>query len=354
MISTRWTILQVVPLLALLCALLGGCGSEAGNPRKPKTEPKPGQSVVIGDSSASASLLSAQMDEAISGVADDGADVSLGLNLLSSDDSRDGGTCTADADGKSVQVTIDRSGESVRTSQRRTSSLEFVTSGSETATRTWTKESGGLACNPTSTRARIDWAFTTGLGLDIEFERKLERTLRRKDTGAELRRSKVEAKGQRRMDWKPIESSIDSAIIVERTLTSRVERTLDVTTRSGTKAVVVSEIKIEGAKPMVIRDERIASQRTWQVRTIASGTVTSVQRINNTIDSRVEKTYTDVRFERAAGCRPVSGTIAGSLFAGEEEAAAESFEVKFTEETATIRFSNGETAEYVPDDCDLE
>jgi hypothetical protein len=330
------TTISKYPIMIMVLLALSGCGSEAGNPKKPTTAPK--QSLFV-DTGAAMQVLSVQIDESIDAAtseisgATEVAGAGLGLKgsteLLASTPQI---SCEENSD-KSATVRIERSGASSRKISRRQAELESTWDGTSLTIRTWKHPSVSVGCENSRVRVR-DWS---GVQMKVSFEHKFRREI--KSDGAVLRSTLVQGSGSRELTWESAsltssQHSVlgDSSRVIELQRSEGPNETHTVTTRI-TEALAISTERTRGS---------------WQSRTISSGRLlTEIAE-----DSQVILELQDVKLERTGGCAPTAGLARGTVLGANGESELRTFVVDFTKSQVT--WNDGSTADYVPDSCAVE
>lgn len=345
--STNFLAVLVGLTMALTMTSLVGCGTEIGNPKKPEPAPLEG-SIFITDATAAAGLISSLFDDAsASGTeAADAAGSETALSLLAPKDDR---KCVAAVDG-TVTVTRDFSGSYSAEKKRKKQTYVSSISGTDLVSRVYAKPETTLACNAAGTNVRLGLAGFFGLTVASTFERSYEKSLTEKETGKVLWARNLTAKGTRNWVVAKLDGLASTSFGWSTTESRSSTRTLTITKKDGSVMDVGSEVGTMEGMPLVIQSEHSRTGSGLISRTIASGTIYSTQ----PNDSKIETTFSSVKYTPAGGCIPESGKIEGKIFAAGQTTPARTYVLVFDDDGMTVKFDNGETVVTQPEHCPVE
>ena len=292
-------------LVAALALTFVGCGAAQ---ERNQTEQSEAQTAGSAKSVSSNSELSAAAVETV--LTDSFESLltqnSSGASLsLAGDEAADSGdksvysrACVVEGDTAKVSIstTMDRS----MTKDRPNMSMSRTVSGSSTQTRIWSMTKSGVAvpvlCGPNNKAALIDWSGDlAGMKLDVSFERSRSHSIsmtnkkKGKEKTWEHSRS-FSASGNRKIEWSAVDAAVTTAIVREKTISSNVNRTVNVTKKDGSKEELAFAVKTSDDAPLKVRVERDKTTKALQKKTIKSGTIVATR---NT-DGRIESSFSDV------------------------------------------------------------
>ena len=361
---------RAVLAFAALTAAFGlffSCGTEIGNPKKPKDGAKP--SMLVDDPSVVSGIIASQTDEVIAAVAEDrkaGAALGLGLTGPVVIDGLSSGpapatvpdptnatatvTCALDSSGAAV---LERkvNGADNHSFTRHGVESTYVANLEETTTRTW-KLAGAVACNDQKDDVVVDWAKADGLDVSTTVSQNKSMSITRASPrGTMTRSSSIVLSGERHALWAVVADSGDASVLaLKKTVTGALDKSFTASRRQGGDVTVSTHIQTKDDQPLVVEVRRDRASQAWQSKTILSGMVVTTP----SEDSRMESTYLNVKFSSASGCMPDSGTVSGQIFHGTEATPFRTYQIDFDAGDGTITFDDGTTADYVPEYCSLD
>ncbi len=324
----------------------GGCGTEAGNPKKPGPP-----SEVVQDAEVSNEVISSQLHDVTDATAEDQSN-GLALNSVVSFENNVLGAMKRSciSDGDSAIVTGTRNIETVIPRIYRRVTVTQAVSGKIENVHTWSQAGGVISCRNVNAGAKVDLIRDNDLRLAIKVKKSISRarvtTVRRT---SEVAKNSIESevKGERSIEFgkpKVKGGAVELQYVI---VDSDVTRSLKLSKKTSEIVKISSRSIISGDDPLDVVLE--FKDGVWSKRTILSGTVESTQ----AGDSKIISSYKNVVFTAASGCLPEQGVVTGKIFAIGETEPAISYEINFELSGATISYSDGSTSEYVPDDCDL-
>lgn|GEM_PF-2863400 len=345
-LKMRGAALRLLGVLATI-SFVAACGTEIGNPKKPEPTPLEG-SIFLTDGTAAAGLITSLFDDASASGTEsaDAAGSESTLALLAPKDDR---KCELAADG-TVTVTRDFSGEMSVEKKRKKKTYVTSVSGADLVSRVYSKPGVSLACNAAGNHVRLGLTGFFGLTVSTTFERTLHKSITEKETGKEIWARNFSSKGTNRWDVSRIEGLPATSFGLATTEQRTASRSLTISKKDGTVVDVSSDVGTIDGTPLVIKSEFDKGGSGLISRTISSGTVYSKQ----PNDSRIETSFSDVKYTPAGGCVPESGKIEGKIFAEGQSTAGRTYVVEFDEDGMTIKFDNGESIVTQPEHCPVE
>lgn len=329
-------------MIFAIAMILGGCGTEAGNPKQPSPDPP----LMLADLSAATDVLASQVDDVISSLSEGMSSSSTEFSLL--------GSLTINRDCKedNGQAVVKRtaSGENSWQVKRQTKQLTYTASGSDETTIVWKKDGSVIHCNAARTAPRILGADIDGLGMQVDFVRSKQSTWSFPSTGEIARSNKITTTGSRSITWSGKSVADDGNPTINKSIANKVSRTIAARKKSGAVVDLLSSIETVQDKNLVVTVKRDKSTAAWLSHTIQSGSVLSTQDDR----TKIEMSYDQVKFTRNGGCTPESGSISGKIFADQESDPRVTFTVTFSEDHGTVVFGTGEQFDFSQDRCELE
>lgn len=338
-------------LALALFAVAPACGKKEDTPANSST-----------DASASSLATNATAQDEVDAeqsndVAEALSEESFGAASLTNSENSDGQifelaatrTCTESATGVAVKRTFTHSGNVSASLGKASISKTWELTSNQT--NTWTNPTAGEAikCTAATGVAKIDFskaANVEGAKLVINVDRSLSssssRTNRKGETFASSR--SITAKGERSITWgKPTVDSNAGTATVDKTITSKVTRTLDFKRANDKNTKVDVSVEVKSAAPMVVSVVRSTTSGAWISKTVKSGTIITT---NNTDGSRMESKWENVVWAKGK-CIPTGGTITRSAFEKDGTTAKATAVIKFGQDTdSTVSISrNGGAAE---------
>ena len=162
---------SVLHQLMLLLLLGPGCGTEVGNPKKPKDEDAPKNSLE--DTQATSDLTAALVDETVVALAGESANEAATLALAATDNAALAGrqydsVCAEGTDGSAV-VTQTAIGTSTLEAARGKKTLVTTITGDDNITLKWVLPGQAIKCNRAFTHALIPVRKADNLSLTTTF-----------------------------------------------------------------------------------------------------------------------------------------------------------------------------------------
>lgn len=343
----KTVIFGVLPSLVALFA--ASCGTETGNPKKPRGDDDAKPAFLASDRAVASDLIAAQADDVIASTAEEVRAVA-GLKA-----ERGGVTvtarCAADT-GNGALVNVAIKGSDARTMIHRGYESKLTAEIDETKSLIWVQAGRTIPCDQDQSGVAVNWATADGLTLDVALGGKRTTAITRTGPrGTFKRQGQFAQSGSRHVSWVVDEARSDaSTILLKKTVTSRIDRSFT-TAPTGTDGSVslATLIEVSAAKPMVVAVERDRETQAWRSKTIESGTVVSSQAEG----SRLESTYSNLKFTIDSGCAPESGAVIGAIY-GSSVAPLVQFRVDFNQGEGTITYADGTHAPYVADYCQMD
>lgn len=350
--------------LALAATALTACGAEEKNSSKDdETTAESGTSDMLADESVASEGVSSSVDEAIANASEASANngESAAMALALADEAPLSGKakavlfreCKVDGDKAVVEVrrSVDRSASFNKGG--RSGSLSFKDLFE--SKRTWSKEGANVACSANGKHAAIEREALEGYAVSAAF--KVERSRSASFTDRKGRTSSrdasIKAEGTRNLAWKSV--AVEGDVIKLTTeVKSSAKRDVQMKNKDGKEVAFSKDIKTDDAAPLVILTERSKSDGRVLSRTIQSGKKIATGKDGG----RVETTFKDVKYVRADGCYPLSGSIEGAIYAKDAKEAGATFVVAFTGTTKVVTFTMADgskkESEYVAEGCAFE
>lgn len=354
--------MKTIIALTLSAALLAACGAAQNDREKTtgeqtdntdKTSKDPiDTNTLVEDEEATGQAVTAQVDDAITSAAEDQeTETGAGLNLASAEVTSSHErfrNCTEEGSKAIVDIS---------SSLERTISLEGPNrSGSSSVKammekkRTWSKEGGEIKCAENKKHADVPWTAIAGVTAEVEFTHSRSRVASVTNKKKNITQStsfSFSATGTRSIVWENVASSDEATILVQKTITSKVERELIINTKKGESKSISGIVKTDDAMPLITIVEREKETLNVLSRTIKSGKLIATGKDGG----RVETTFDGVKYTKANRCMATAGKITGAVYEKDATEPKITFEITFSAESKTIVFSNGKEAVYAPEGC---
>lgn len=351
---------SALSIVFLVGAVIQGCGTEVGNPKKPKDDQKLAYLVV--DPSVAGDLISSQADDVLQSAAEDLRSIAK-LRLLPGRQSGDSqqpllndplkvtSACSLGVDG-GVSVAISIIGEDKRSESDGVFESAFSVSRDESTTVNWRQPNKVLGCTDDASAIKLDWTAADGLALDAQIQQKRSTEMTRQGPrGVFSRNVQFELTGERHATFAQDSANAPAdGLLIKKTVTSKVDKTITTTRHNAPDTVTLTtHIEVSADAPVIVAIERDKDGVAWRTKTVESGTVVSTQ----VEGSRLEATYSNLKFSADAGCAPVSGAVSGAIF-GSDGASLLSFKIGFDQGGGVITYADGTSTPYVADYCGLD
>jgi hypothetical protein len=223
-------------------------------------------------------------------------------------------------------------------------------------TRTWSKEGGAISCAANGKHAQIVRADLQGVTLVAKYTREnlqssaFENT--RKNIKIEQRR-KLKATGERTVKWTSVKTE-SSNLLLTKEIRSTATRSFESLNKKGEAKSFETTVVTDPNQPMIIVHERNRSTDKVISHTILSGKKIATHKSG----TRVETSFSNVKYADGDGCYASSGKIEGAIFAKDATQASATFVVDFSSDTKTVKLTKADgtvsEAEYVADGCDFD
>jgi hypothetical protein len=357
----------VLTKMLMLSLMMWGCGVPEGADREETAtdeelnveEEEVSDSEFVSDEEISGETITAQIDEAVSSIAEEQDASSASALGLRSGVGKMGGKerkagkrhreCTVD--GNSAVVSIKRNfSRTFDKSGMRSITVSMANAGSRT--RTWSLEDGQIGCKENGKSADVPKDDRAGVTLDVEFERSKSKSMAMINRKGEIveRSKSFSAKGERHVKFLSVtEDDEASEITVVREQTKKVTRTMHIMNKKGEERFMEHSIESKEDAPMNVTIVRDSGTHKALSRTINSGSLISESKKGGL----VETSFDSVTYE-PNNCFPISGTISGSITKPNEDEAFVTYTITFDGSSKLIEFSDGRSHEFSPEGCDLE
>lgn len=364
--------LVLIVLSASLAVL--SCGKKKDSTDTPAND---GTGTAAADTgTASGSSLSGT-DEATDSVADGSS--SSGVALTDAEPSRLVAgdkditvtrVCTLATDGTGiVTVKVTRTGSGTLSgTQGKNRTYTNTIAGTGDETRVWTPPTGqttALACS-TNNSAKVPWkkdAVVDGLTVSNTVNNTMTRTRVITNTKTNTTTTVVDnntAKGLRTITWAKGTSDATTVTHSKKVVIKDMIRTKDYTNKSGEQKSISTTTNTATASPLAITVVRNATTGILVSKLVNSG----VLNIVNADGTTTQLTLSSVKFDLASTntdvCRPVSGTVTGTVTDKGATTASQTFTITYdssSDTPAVITFDKGVTSEEYQHNgrgCDLE
>lgn len=285
------------------------------------------------------------------------------IDAVADDSAADTGrahTCAVAADGSvRTETTFVETAEVLGADlPKRIVSVTMTPSGAEV--RKWVPPEGqALTCVSETGIAAVSWktpALVEGLALTVTTQKGATkaRAVHSKQSGATLSTVDSWTVGGRRLVTFSVpqpetaaEAESPTTVRTRKSISSSVTRTKVYSKSDGSEGTTTDVIVTQETAPLVVETVRDVTDGTLKRRTILSGTLVATDAAR---ERRVEMQLANVEFELIAGtldkCAPVSGQVAGSIYALSGNLVLGSFVIGFgagSESGVTLGF-NGEIA----------
>lgn len=359
-------------LITLAAVSMIGCGLKDEDPtaRENDSINKPdqlngyqgnGETVEFEQYAQDAELVSASVmsvgDEATSSLADGDSDMTGATSLsLAGEIARNvvrERSCEKPEDD--VVVSIHRGMEQTVSRVARRGSLERYFKFDSNIKRTWSNELNDLECHENGKHINLSAVdFNSSVKLTAEFTREKTQWIKLTNNVRNIEKTTQHAfksEGSRQVEWQSLtEDEETSTATEERTVKIEANRKFEITKADGKVFGFETTISTDAESPLVQSIERDLETREAKKRTIKSGKLIAVRKDKG----RLETTFDNVVYDVESACMPVSGKLSGALYKDGEAEAVRSYSIEFNGTDAQITFANGETAEYIPEGCELE
>ncbi len=331
-----------------------GTGTGTGSPAaQTPVIVAPGTLAIFEDDEIASSSIAALVDEGTAGAAEENDDGGTGQALTDMGKTVDINRfrdCTEDGD-KAV-VAIKRSAALTNTIDRPGFKTQISFTSYDDRQRTWAKTGGAVKCAAGKKHAALKFADMQGVSLDATSKRSRasELIIENKKKGTSVTRGvKTTAEGTRHIDWSAT-TVAGATTTLEKTVTSSMKRTLEAKNKKGETKSLAATVATKDGAPLSIAVERDTATGDAVSRTIKSGTLVAT----NADGTRVETTFTNVKYTKEGGCLAASGKIAGTVFAKDAAEAAATWAIDFDTEAKDLVTSDGKELDFSPDGCDLD
>lgn len=339
----------------LAVSSLVGCGSkDDSSSGGGDDEEAQGTTEILDDSELRTEAVSSTVDVGISAAAEGTDESSASALALASNTGTKNKVFTRECeeDGDTAVVTISREFSRTREITNKVREISMSMSGTNDLTRTWSSDEGAVKCHSNGKHIDVAMNDMEGMILDVDFKREGTRTATftnvRKGITVE-RYFKFTATGKRHIEWTDVSTEGDNTTL-STTNTSEVDRSTVAKNKDGEERTMEMSVDIGKEDPLVVDTVRDSSSRDIVSRTIKSGTITST----NKDKGKLEIEFDTVVYTPDSGCLADSGSISGKVFKPEADEATMTFEITFSNGSAKIEYSDGTSADYTPEGCDLE
>lgn len=201
--------------------------------------------------------------------------------------------------------------------------------------RIWTKGGSTVACSENNKSADISLETLAGMSIYADFERTSTRetTIYKEGNVFRSRTRTLDIDGNRQVQFASVDMAGDN-IAIRKSMTKEVYAQFEAKNKQGKVRNHQRLLSIDEAAPFEILTERSKLVGSEVIsRTVETGTlIVKSQLAEGESDvnyPRVENDFVDVRWEKAAGCMPVSGVIHGKVFSDDSDTPSKTFTIVF-------------------------
>lgn len=334
--------------LSLVLGLITACGVEVGNPGKPKTGvTDPGQLGEVEQKQQELlRLVEGQYDEALIASLESYALFDLGQNLelegkakgKAKGVSQKGRSCSEEVGGA---VTLKR--ELKGSAEQNLSSAAVKDNYQRSYEARLLMQDAVSACKADKSGPQLDWAAVKEIQLEAKVQRTLERAAKPNGSGGSEVKSRLTSISSQkakveRVAWDNLGLRLKKSLEISSEIKS------ESPVGSAEVSTLVATLK---DKPIAIEEVYNAASQLESVL-ITSGSVSSEQ-VDGT---KVQLDYENLTLDGSRSCRPLSGSIKGTVLAG--AAQGSQFTLAFSDEKAEIVYEDGKRSELVLELCQID
>jgi hypothetical protein len=258
-------------------------------------------------------------------------------------------------DQKAV-VTVKRSVEREKTFGKFNRSGSSVLKQLIEKTRTWSKDGGAITCSPNGKHAQIARADLQGVTLVAKYNRDNLQSSTFENTKKNIKVTqsrKVKASGERTVKWVTVKTETDNLLLTKE-VRSTASRTFESLNKKGETKSFETTVVTDQALPLIVVHERNKTTDKVISHTIVSGKKIATHKSG----TRVETTFSNVKYVEGDGCYASSGKLDGAIYAKDATTASATFTIDFAGESKTIKMTKADGSvvetDYVADGCDFD
>jgi len=259
-------------------------------------------------------------------------------------------------DGATAVVTIKRSIERERTVSKFNRSGSTVLKQLLEKSRTWSKEGGSVACSANGKHAAIDRANLQGVTLVSKFTREhlQASTFENSKKGIKIAQSRSsKSTGEKTIKWTSVKTE-GANLVLTKEIKATSTRSFESKNKKGETKSFETTMSTDANNPLIVMHERDKTTDKVVSHTIVSGKKIATHKSG----TRVETSFSNVKYLTNDGCYASSGKIEGSIFAKDATKASATFVVDFSGDSKTVVMTKADgtvvETEYVADGCDFD